>query len=176
MPRGKSQIIVMTRYVFVFALFISVAAGLSGCSDAQPTKQRSEHRSGLTKVGVTSWLSAQDEVKPEDWLIELEAKSGERPAASSAGEVRRSLDEASEKFHDTPRMIANRAVQLEDMLKEQGGNETAILLISRLNGAIARDRIESFGAAGQQYYNMRKAGFTGKQALDALSKLYGSRC
>ena len=72
-------------------------------------------------------------------------------------------------------MIANRAVQLEDMLKSEGGGESAIFLIDRLNGAIAPGRIESFGAAGQQYYNMRRAGLTGEQALDALSKRYGTR-
>jgi len=73
-------------------------------------------------------------------------------------------------------MIANRAVQLETMLKNAGGTETAILLIARLTDAIAGPgRIESFGAAGQQYYNLRQAGMSGEQALGELSRRYGPR-
>ncbi len=166
----------MIKSLSISALLIGLALGLFGCSDEQPTQQHTEKRSGLTKIGTSEWLMPQDDVQPEDWLIAHEAKDSSTPASiRDPGEVRRALIEASEKFHDTPRMIANRAVQLEGMLKEEGGGETAIVLISGLNGAVAANRIESFGAAGQQYYNMRKAGFTGEQALDALSKRYGSR-
>ncbi|WP_414461649.1 hypothetical protein RLW55_02140 [Hyphomicrobium sp. B1] len=165
----------MTHRLSIFALALVIAAGLNGCSDEQPTQHQAEHRSGLTKVGTKSWLTEQDDVRPEIWLIEHETKSDGKVAASKSGEVRRALIEASEKFNDSPRMVANRAVQLEDMLKGAGGDETAISLITMLNNAIAANRIESFGAAGQQYYNLRKAGFTGEQALDALSKRYGSR-
>ncbi|MFA5956361.1 hypothetical protein [Hyphomicrobium sp.] len=164
----------MQKLLFVFALSILLGAALNGCGDAQPQQKHAEQRSGLTKVGAISWLTPQDDVRPEVWLIEHETTAGSKPSTGDAGEVHRSLVAASEKFHDTPRMIANRAVQLERMLKEEGGDETAIVLISRLNGAVAPGRIESFGAAGQQYYNMRKAGFTGEQAIDALSKRYGS--
>ncbi|MFT3731900.1 MAG: hypothetical protein QM780_10860 [Hyphomicrobium sp.] len=129
----------------------------------------------MEKVSESTWLTEQDDIKPEVWLIEHETRNGAKQSETDMNELRRSLIEASAKFHDSPRMIANRAVQLEDMLKEEGGDETAIVLISRLNDAIAPNRIESFGAAGQQYYNMRKAGFTGEQALDALTKRYGSR-
>lgn len=166
----------MTNYISVSALAFVIAAILSGCSDEQPAQHRADQRSGLTKVGAKSWLTEQDDVRPEVWLIEHEAKRGDgKMAAKKSGEIRRALVEASEKFHDTPRMVANRAVQLEDMLKDEGGDETAIDLITMLNGAIDANRIESFGAAGQQYYNLRKAGFTGGQALDALAKRYGSR-
>ncbi|CCB63718.1 hypothetical protein [Hyphomicrobium sp. MC1] len=165
----------MTHRLSIFALALVIAAGLNGCSEEQPTQRQAEQRSGLTKVGTKSWLTEQDDVKPEIWLIEHEAKSDGKVAAPKSGEVRRALIEASEKFNDSPRMVANRAVQLEDMLKGAGGDETAISLITMLNNAIAANRIESFGAAGQQYYNLRKAGFTGEEALDALSKRYGSR-
>lgn len=70
-------------------------------------------------------------------------------------------------------MIANRAVQLEQMLKEEGGDETAVMLIGELTRVIAPGHIESFGAAGHQYYNMRKGGFSSERALAELSKLYG---
>ncbi|MBS0252990.1 MAG: hypothetical protein JSR78_18180 [Proteobacteria bacterium] len=166
----------MTKWFFISALTLVIVVGLSGCSNEQPTQPHAEQRSGLTKVAAKSWLTEQDDVKPEVWLIEHEAKDADgKTTTQKSGEIRRILIEASEKFHDTPRMIANRAVQLEDMLKDEGGAETAINLITMLNSAVAPNRIESFGAAGQQYYNLRKAGFTGDEALDALSRRYGSR-
>ncbi len=116
----------------------------------------------------------QDETAPGDWLIAREMKSGAKLAPGDADQLRRSLVEASARFKDTPRMIANRAVQLEQMLKDQGSNETASVLIGGLTRAIAPGRIESFGAAGQQYYNMRKAGLSSERAFDELSKRYGT--
>jgi hypothetical protein len=166
----------MLKLLSVLVLSTGLVFALFGCSDEQPSQQRVEKRSGLAKFGTSDWLMPQDDVQPEDWLIAHEAKHGFAISSiSDPRDVRRALNEASEKFHDSPRMIANRAVQLEGMLKEEGGGETAIVLISGLNRAVSANRIESFGAAGQQYYNMRKAGFTGEQALDALSKRYGSR-
>lgn len=166
----------MLKLLSVLVLSTGLGLALFGCSDEQPSQQHVEKRSGLAKIGTSDWLMPQDDVQPEDWLIAHEAKHGfAMSSIRDPREVRRALNEASEKFHDSPRMIANRAVQLEGMLKEEGGDETAIVLISGLNGAVSANRIESFGAAGQQYYNMRKAGFTGEQALDALSKRYGSR-
>jgi len=164
----------MNKLFSLFALTLPLIAGLNGCSDEQPPQHKAEQRSGLAKAGESKWLTEQDDIKPEIWLIEHEMKNAANASAKDAGDVRRALDAASEKFHDTPRMIANRAVQLEDMLKAEGGDESAIILIARLTGVVAPNRIESFGAAGQQYYNLRRAGFTGEQALDALSKRYGS--
>jgi len=112
---------------------------------------------------------------PEVWLIAHESKAVDASSVGDPRVVRRSLAEASTKFNDTPRMIANRAVQLEKMLKGEGVEENAIILINRLNDAIAPGRIESFGAAVEKYYNMRKAGMSSDQALDTLSKRYGSR-
>lgn len=165
----------MSKIYTILALSVLVGCGLSGCNEGNLPERHAEQRSGLIEAGQKKWLTTQDDVRPEVWLLAHEARYGSKPAIDDAGKVRRSLDEASHKFNDTPRMIANRAVQLEEMLKSEGGNETAIVLISRLNDAIAPGRIESFGAAGQQYYNMRRAGLSDTQALDALSKRYGSR-
>ncbi|MBS0250836.1 MAG: hypothetical protein JSR78_07195 [Proteobacteria bacterium] len=153
---------------------IVLALLLSGCGDEQPRQKSSEKRSGLTKVEQTDWLSMQDETNPGDWLIAREIKSGAKFAPDDADKLRQSLAEASARFKDTPRMIANRAVQLEQMLKDAGSNESAIVLISGLTRAVAPGRIESFGAAGHQYINMRKAGLSRERAFDELSKRYGT--
>lgn len=165
----------MFQFSAALSLAIVLGSGLCGCSDEQQPQRHAEQRSGLSAVGQSDWLAARDDVMPEVWLIAHESKAAEASPSGDLRVVRRSLAEASTKFNDTPRMIANRAVQLEKMLKSEGVEENAIVLINRLNDAIAPGRIESFGAAVEKYYNMRKAGMSGDQALDVLSKRYGSR-
>ncbi|MET0639457.1 MAG: hypothetical protein ABWX70_04785 [Hyphomicrobium sp.] len=167
--------ILMFRLAPTFALSIFLACSLNGCSDEQQPQRHAEKRSGIGEAERADWLTRQDDVRPELWLIEHETKTGVNAHAADAGDIRNTLSHAATTFNESPRMIANRAVQLEAMLKDEGGNETAITLINRLSSAIAPGRIESFGAAGEKYYNMRKAGFTGEQAIDALFKRYGSR-
>lgn len=73
-------------------------------------------------------------------------------------------------------MVANRAVQLEEMLDPNNGHETAVWLLRQLSGVVMESgRIEGFGALGLQYYNMRKAGLSEQDALQDLSRRYGSR-
>ncbi|SFV34031.1 hypothetical protein [Hyphomicrobium facile] len=154
------------------ACFVT-AALLSACSEEQQRQEGGEKRSGIVKADEAGWLARQDEIQPVDWLIARQGKSGAKLASEEAHRLRNSLAEASKRFKDSPRMIANRAVQLEQMIKEQGGDETAVMLIAELTRAIAPGHIESFGAAAHQYYNMRKAGFTSERAFDELSKRYG---
>ena len=156
------------------ACFVT-AALLSACSEEQQRQEGGEKRSGITKADEAGWLARQDEIAPGDWLIARQEKSGAKLAPEKADRLRHSLTEASKRFKDSPRMIANRAVQLEEMLKEQGGDETAVVLIGELTRVIAPGHMESFGAAAHQYYNMRKAGFTSERAFDELSKRYGER-
>ncbi|HET6390663.1 hypothetical protein [Hyphomicrobium sp.] len=158
---------------FLKILCLVIPALLSACSEEQPRQERGEKRSGITKTEETGWLARQDETAPEDWLMARQEKSGVKPAPEGTDEVRTSLAEASRTFKDSPRMIANRAVQLEEMLKEQGGDENAVLLIGELTRVIAPGHMESFGAAAHQYYNMRKAGMSSERAFDELSKRYG---
>jgi hypothetical protein len=176
---GKSpgpRVSPMSKSLALLCLGCLLAGALAGCNDDEP-RAKPEHvekRSGMAPIAKSDWLTREDDVKPEVWLIEHQAKSGAAPA-SDEGHVRLALDEAAQKFRDSPRMIANRAVQLQNMLKAEGQDETAIALITGLNGAIASGRIESFGAAGEKYYNMRKSGLSSEQALTSLSKLYGTR-
>jgi hypothetical protein len=166
----------MSRPLALLCFGCLFAGALAGCNDDEPraTPEHVEKRSGMAPIAKSDWLTRDDDVKPEVWLIEHMAKAG-APRSSDEGHVRHALDEAAQKFRDSPRMIANRAVQLQNMLKADGQNETAIALITGLNGAIASGRIESFGAAGEKYYNMRKSGLSSEQALTSLSKLYGTR-
>lgn len=147
----------------------------TGCGDEQPRERAVEHRSGIMKPGAApNWLGARDEIEPVEWLLAREKLAGINIAEGDEAKLKTALAAASALFRGEPRMIANRAAQLEEMLRPEGGNETAIWLITELTGVVAGPgRVESFGAVGQQYYNMRKAGFTGEKALKELSKRYG---
>lgn len=72
-------------------------------------------------------------------------------------------------------MVANRAVQLEAMLDPTDGRETAVWLLAMLSEVVTEPgKVEGFGALGQQYYNLRKTGLSERDALQDLSRRYGS--
>ncbi|MBA2125299.1 hypothetical protein DLM45_03555 [Hyphomicrobium methylovorum] len=165
----------MSFPIFRIVIFLS-ALVLAGCGDEQPRERAAEHHSGIKKSGVeTSWLGARDEIEPVDWLVARQKQVGRPIKEGDEADLEKALARASALFRGEPRMIANRAVQLEEMLSTEGEHESAVWLITALTGVVSEpSRVESFGAVGQQYYNMRKAGFTGKKALEELSKRYGA--
>jgi len=161
---------------------LSVCALISaGCSDEhtsdQRTEQRTQHQSGMLDAKAPpKWLDALSSVEPAGWLIDRELAAGRTLSDKDAAKLRESLASAAKLFKEDPRMIANRAVQLEEMLEPTNGRESAIWLVNQLTYIVpVPGRIEGFGAIGQQYYNMRKAGFSEQDALQDLSRRYGSR-
>jgi hypothetical protein len=160
-----------------FGLFWLCALLSAGCSDNSAPAQHAEQRSGLTQAQPQPrWLDAMSDVEPAAWLISRETSSGRDLKAEDAAKVRKSLATASKVFKEDPRMIANRAVQLETMLDPADGRESAIWLLTELTDVINEPgRIEGFGALGQQYYNLRKTGLSEQEALQDLSRRYGSR-
>lgn len=148
-----------------------------GCSDESTSNQHAEQRSGLVRTHAQpSWLDATSEIEPAAWLIERESTSGRNLSAEDANKLRQSLTTVSKLFREDPRMIANRAVQLETMLDPTDGRESAVWLVTELAQVVTEPgRVEGFGALGQQYYNMRKAGLSEQDALQDLSRRYRSR-
>jgi hypothetical protein len=148
-----------------------------GCSDEGASNQHAEQRSGLVQTQTQPrWLDATSNLDPATWLIDREANSGKSLTAEEADEVRQSIAAVAKLFKEDPRMVANRAVQLEEMLDPTNGRETAVWLLRQLSGVVTESgRIEGFGALGLQYYNMRKAGLSEQDALQDLSRRYGSR-
>jgi hypothetical protein len=165
------------RLCGVFILLFVGCGAFLGCGEEQRREESPERRSGIEVPdrGPPSWLGARDGIEPAEWLIEREKASGSHLSESDVRNVRVYLSKASARFKESSRMIANHAAQLEVMLKPEGQNETAIVLITRLTDMVGEaDHPQGFGAIGQQYYNLRKAGFSVQQALDDLSKRYGS--
>lgn len=154
-------------------LVLAVAsAGLVACSDestselpvpapAPAAQEKSPHQ--------LEWLRLTDGVAPEQWLASREAGRSLDVYDPAVADMRRVLDMAAVRFRDQPRMIANRAVQLETMLKEKSIEERAPRIIVSLSQVPGQSRyIESFGALTQQYYNLRMEGASRSQAIDRL--------
>ena len=86
------------------------------------------------------------------------------------------LDAANKIYRESERMIANRAVQVEDMLKDIGVNEPAAGVLddlTRVAGEIGQT--EGFGAVSQHYFNLRANRIDRAEALATLTSRFGVR-
>jgi hypothetical protein len=165
----------MSSLVFrSFAVFALLAAG---CGEEQPPDRHAERRSGFDTVqGNSNWLDALTKADPAVWLLERQSAAGESVDPARLRDLQQLLKKAASRFKEETRMIANHAVQLEQMLQTKGEGENAVWLIERLTDVVSEvGRIDGFGALGQQYYNLRNAGYSKQAALDELSRHYGSR-
>lgn len=119
------------------------------------------------------WIARQDEIAPDLWLASRAAGVDVAPTDPSVSAMRALLDAAHERFGDPSRMIANRAVQLEGMLKEKGIAEPApelIQLLLHTAGTTENMRsFEGFGAMCHKYFILREQGLARDQALAQLT-------
>jgi len=149
-----------------------LAMTLGACSDersetaqAPPPPARSAHPAAHS----LAWLRQTDAVSPDHWLASREAGRDLDPYDPKVAEIHRTLETAAQRFRDYPRMIANRAVQLEAMLKKKAIDEHAPSTIATLCEVPGdRQNIESFASLAQQYYNLRLQGLDRSQSIAAL--------
>lgn len=159
----------------LFACLLGGSLTMSACSDepsieasapAQPATAPAPHLHALP------WLKRTDPTDADVWLASREAGRDLDPLDPAVSEMHRRLEVAGQRFRDHPRMIANRAVQLEAMLKEKGIDEHAPNIIDTLCGVPGDRRyVESFSSLTQQYYNLRLEGLDKAKAVEALRKL-----
>ncbi|MFY9292170.1 MAG: MxaH protein [Methylorubrum rhodinum] len=148
---------------------------LAACGSEEPRQESQDE--GQSVVARTSegdlpgWLTPTDGTDPARWLAGREAG---RPLPDDAPEVaamRASLKTARTGFVEDPRMMANRTVQLGQMLAEIGKPEPYRSLIDGLNRIAApRGRHKSlYGEMVQHYYNARAQGADHDDALARLA-------
>lgn len=148
---------------------------LTSCTD-DPVAQSGQPVDTVHRWSETKWLEVTDEVEPEVWLVSREVNADVEPNHPRLTIVRANLKIATHRFGESPRMIANRAVQLERMLSDTDASEAAVGLIVRLTSVVGeKGQTEGFGAISQHYYNMRSSGLDNHAALEKLKALYGSR-
>lgn len=156
----------------------AAALALSACGGDAADEGTAEQPvvARTTAADVPAWLSQTEAMDPARWIASREAgrlvpESDPRTAALRAG-----LDRAGSAFIEDRRMIANRTVQLGQMLAEAGMPERyAGLLDGFVSVAGARHRRQLYGEMCQHYFNARSQGDDPPAALARLTERYGAQ-
>lgn len=172
---GTAQASIRPTRVAIALVAVMVTLRLAACSDESPPEPQAPAaaETGRPAVHQLTWVRVTDGIAPEQWLASREAGRDLEPDEPAVRDMTRILEIAAKRFRDQPRMIANRAVQLEGMLSEKRISERAprlIVTISQVPGA--QRSVESFAALTQQYYNLRLEGLAQGPAIDALKRQY----
>jgi hypothetical protein len=155
------------------ALVVSFASmGLAGCDDGATPRQDSTPAPKVEGFSIAgrAWLDIKDEISPSVWLASREAGRDVAPNDPAAASFRGLLEEADVRFSEGPRMIANRAVQVEAMLAERGVKESPRQVIEGLVSIGQHGERAGFGETCQHYVNARTSGVSRVAALDALRR------
>lgn len=127
-----------------------------------------------SETELPAWLSPTDGSDPARWLAGREAGHPLPADAEPVRALRATLAAAAPGFIEDPRMIANRTVQLGQMLAEvgKGNGESYGTLIGGLGQVAARrGRHKSlYGEMCQHYVNIRNRGLDHVAALAVLAR------
>ncbi|MEG6509027.1 hypothetical protein V6C03_08585 [Methyloligella sp. 2.7D] len=147
---------------------------LAGCGDEVAAPETSKELPGQAAkshtIADTPWLAPYNNTPPELWMASREAGYDLAMDDPAVDAMRERLEVARKTFGTPYRMTANRAVQLEAMVAEEGWKpESAADLIITLSevGSLETGR-EGFGQACQAYFILRKQGQSREQALQSL--------
>jgi hypothetical protein len=148
---------------------------LGGCDGGEPAQETAVVAT-KSDAEVPTWLSPTDGMEPAAWLARREPGEPVANAAGRSDHLRHSLARAKETFIEDPRMIANRTVQLGQMLAEAGEPESYTDLLDGLEGAASpAHRKQLYGELCQHYYNTRRQGLDRAQALARLAERYAAQ-
>ncbi|SDP47424.1 hypothetical protein SAMN04488061_3110 [Filomicrobium insigne] len=158
---------------------ILTSAALGACSD-DPAETIAQHPAAQEApekpLTQDHWLEANEGTKPEVWLASRIDGQNATPGSPAVERIASLLNTAAGQFRESPRMIANRAVQLEGMLAEIGAPEPAIEIIEELSRIVGENtHDEGFGSLCQHYFNLRTANHNRDQALADLKSRYGAQ-
>ncbi|WP_244476578.1 MULTISPECIES: hypothetical protein [unclassified Methylobacterium] len=163
-------------------LALCLVLGLSACDKPEEPAEASRAPEEQTVVATRSdadippWLSPTDAMEPARWLASRELGRPVPEVGSGADHLRHSLARAKDAFIEDPRMVANRTVQLGQMLVEAGTPEPYADLLDGLEAVAAvTTRKQLYGEMCQQYYNTRRQGADRATALARLTERYAAQ-
>lgn len=159
---------------------IPLVIALAGCggSDEQEAKKDEEQAVVATKsdTELTAWLQPTDPIDTGRWLASREARRLLANDDAASAKMRRFLGQAQGYFIEDTRMIANRTVQLGEMLGQADKKESYEDLLSGLTRVAQGSRgRQLYGEMVQHYYNTRQQGADRAAALAQLSERYGAQ-
>lgn len=146
---------------------------LVGCDDPAPANAPPPGAASLSRevtMADRRWLEVKDDVTPELWLASRELARDARDDEPTVKEIDAILNEADRRYYEGPRMIANRAVQVEQMLAESGVKESARSVIEGLAEIAEPEERAGFGETCQHYVMARIQGATRAAALETLRR------
>jgi hypothetical protein len=158
---------------------LTFGLALGGCGGKDDAASKNEEQSVVatqSDADIPAWLSPTDPMDTGRWLASREAG---RPVANddaASAQMRRSLGQAQAFFIEDPRMIANRTVQLGEMLGEAGKKEKYEDILAGLtNVARGAKGRQLYGEMCQHYFNTRQQGEDHEATLAKLSERYGAQ-
>lgn len=157
------------------ALGLSLA--LAACSDEPPIESKSALKgTSATAPPKRQWLEIHSATRPAQWVLDWRAPKDRAPSDKELERVEKSLAAAHAIYRESERMIANRAVQLEQMLAKLGVEESAANILEDIASVAGEiGQTEGFGAVSQHYYILRSSRHDRADALALLKSRYGTR-
>ena len=162
-----------------FTVLALAGCGDDGGSGGEPTAKKDEEQAIVatkSDAELATWLQPTDPMDTGRWLASREAGKLLPNDDAASAQMRRSLGRAQSFFIEDPRMIANRTVQLGEMLGQAGKSERYETLLEGLTRVAqgARGR-QLYGEMCQHYYNTRQQGADRGTALARLGERYGAQ-
>lgn len=161
-------------------VLIACGPWLASCEDDAPQAKdkpaAAENSAPQSAAHQEKWLQPSSKITPAQWMASRTLPEVKPLHDAEVKRIASNLDAANKIYRESERMIANRAVQLEDMLKDIGVDEQAADVLdglTRVAGEIGQT--EGFGAVSQHYFNLRANRIDRADALATLTSRYGVR-
>jgi len=144
---------------------------LCACDEAQQ-KQKTVVATKLAGE-IPAWLTPSDVIEPSLWLRSKEVGHEVLTTDPEVDRLRRAMQQATVRFFEDQRMIANRTVQTADMLAESRQPERYVdILTGLIDVADISSGKKLYGEMCQHYLNIRKANHSRSEALEKLAVSY----
>ena len=152
------------------AWLLAVAVLAVGCRDDEPPVESAYVSPAATEAAQATgdWLAVSDKTPPARWLMEHRL-DGHHANNNQETLIAQLLTDASRRFQEHPRMIANRALQLQSMLADADMAEDAIGFIRGFLDLSDRPGLRGFSANCQHCFNLRQQGHDPGAALALLA-------
>lgn len=149
----------------------------AGCEEESPRHSAAKDtKSNAEAEHRQAWLAPSSKLTAAQWMASREAAEALNPSDPAVQEIAADLAAANRLYRESERMIANRSVQLEGMLKDIGVSERAEAILDDLTRVAGEaGQTEGFGAVSQHYFNLRSSNVSRGEALATLKARFGMR-
>lgn len=167
-----------SRVSLAVLLILIGGCPLAGCGDDDPAAATADGDKPAASAApkFEKWLQPNSKLAAAQWMASRNAKAVKPVTDPDVQEIDADLASAHALYRESERMIANRSVQVEDMLKDIGVTEPAADILDDLTKIAGEvGQTEGFGAVSQHYFNLRSSGISRPEALASLKSRYGMR-